>query len=207
MKKVKVTTIAVSVLMALGLLTGLLPSPLQTASAAPAGTAFTFWNDTGRTAADLHIAFDVAWRQLHNIGPFRRFEGQNSQDLHLFGGKVPPWGTATIRVELKGTQAKAPRGSWTTVQDAGGRSPPVLASIKATHEQMLAKLAELQQRLAPAHPAPAPRHDFILPIEDVFALRGRGTVATGRIERGLIVKPDFAPGYPKGLGAGGAGDR
>jgi elongation factor Tu len=29
---------------------------------------------------------------------------------------------------------------------------------------------------------------FLLPIEDVFAIEGRGTVATGRIERGIVKK-------------------
>jgi len=30
--------------------------------------------------------------------------------------------------------------------------------------------------------------DFLMPIEDVFSIEGRGTVATGRIERGIIKK-------------------
>ena len=30
--------------------------------------------------------------------------------------------------------------------------------------------------------------DFLMPIEDVFSIEGRGTVATGRIERGIIEK-------------------
>src|SRR5256714_15658794 len=27
---------------------------------------------------------------------------------------------------------------------------------------------------------------FLMPVEDVFGIKGRGTVATGRIERGLV---------------------
>jgi elongation factor Tu len=27
---------------------------------------------------------------------------------------------------------------------------------------------------------------FLMPVEDVFSITGRGTVATGRIERGII---------------------
>jgi len=27
---------------------------------------------------------------------------------------------------------------------------------------------------------------FLMPVEDVFGIKGRGTVATGRIERGVI---------------------
>ena len=32
--------------------------------------------------------------------------------------------------------------------------------------------------------------DFLMPIEDVFSITGRGTVATGRIERGVINSGD-----------------
>jgi len=28
--------------------------------------------------------------------------------------------------------------------------------------------------------------DFLMPVEDIFSIKGRGTVATGRIERGTI---------------------
>ena len=37
---------------------------------------------------------------------------------------------------------------------------------------------------------PTPTRDtdkpFLMPIEDVFGIKGRGTVATGRIERGIV---------------------
>ena len=37
---------------------------------------------------------------------------------------------------------------------------------------------------------PLPERDvdkpFLMPIEDVFSITGRGTVATGRIERGVV---------------------
>ena len=37
---------------------------------------------------------------------------------------------------------------------------------------------------------PTPERDvdktFLMPIEDVFSISGRGTVATGRVERGVI---------------------
>ena len=32
--------------------------------------------------------------------------------------------------------------------------------------------------------------DFLMPIEDVFSIKGRGTVATGRIEQGIVNKND-----------------
>ena len=39
---------------------------------------------------------------------------------------------------------------------------------------------------------PEPKHDidkpFLMPVEDVFSITGRGTVATGRIERGIVKK-------------------
>jgi elongation factor Tu len=28
---------------------------------------------------------------------------------------------------------------------------------------------------------------FLLPVEDVFSITGRGTVATGKIERGVVI--------------------
>ena len=37
---------------------------------------------------------------------------------------------------------------------------------------------------------PEPQRDmdkpFLMPIEDVFSIKGRGTVATGRIEQGVV---------------------
>ncbi|RUS65360.1 elongation factor Tu, partial [Pseudorhodobacter sp. E13] len=35
-------------------------------------------------------------------------------------------------------------------------------------------------------PARAVDQPFLMPVEDVFSISGRGTVATGRIERGVI---------------------
>jgi elongation factor Tu len=43
--------------------------------------------------------------------------------------------------------------------------------------------------------------DFLMPVEDVFSITGRGTVATGRIERGVIKTGD--PVEIIGLGAAG----
>ena len=42
------------------------------------------------------------------------------------------------------------------------------------------------------HPLPvrAIDKDFLMPVEDVFSITGRGTVATGRIERGVIKTGD-----------------
>jgi len=35
-------------------------------------------------------------------------------------------------------------------------------------------------------PAPSVDQPFLMPIEDVFSISGRGTVVTGRIERGIV---------------------
>jgi elongation factor Tu len=43
--------------------------------------------------------------------------------------------------------------------------------------------------------------DFLMPVEDVFSITGRGTVATGRIERGIIKTGD--PVQILGMGAEG----
>ncbi|NMP17084.1 elongation factor Tu, partial [Thalassotalea sp. Y01] len=51
-----------------------------------------------------------------------------------------------------------------------------------------AKILELAEALDTYIPEPerAIDGDFILPIEDVFSIQGRGTVVTGRVERGII---------------------
>ncbi|WP_420464846.1 elongation factor Tu [Panacagrimonas sp.] len=50
------------------------------------------------------------------------------------------------------------------------------------------KVEELYTALDTFIPEPARETDkpFLLPVEDVFSISGRGTVATGRIERGII---------------------
>jgi elongation factor Tu len=53
-------------------------------------------------------------------------------------------------------------------------------------------LDELMDALDYRIPLPEPLTDrpFLLPIEDVFSIKGRGTVATGRIERGQVKAGD-----------------
>jgi len=50
------------------------------------------------------------------------------------------------------------------------------------------KVMELADTLDSYIPEPArdTDKDFLLPVEDVFSIKGRGTVATGRIERGIV---------------------
>jgi elongation factor Tu len=51
-----------------------------------------------------------------------------------------------------------------------------------------AKIDELMQTVDDFIPTPARETDkpFLMPVEDIFTIQGRGTVATGRIERGVI---------------------
>ncbi|MCL1076565.1 elongation factor Tu, partial [Shewanella dokdonensis] len=51
-----------------------------------------------------------------------------------------------------------------------------------------AKIVELAEALDTYIPEPVRDidHPFLLPIEDVFSISGRGTVVTGRVERGII---------------------
>ena len=54
------------------------------------------------------------------------------------------------------------------------------------------KIIELAEALDSYIPEPERDIDkpFILPIEDVFSISGRGTVVTGRVERGIITVGD-----------------
>ena len=73
-----------------------------------------------------------------------------------------------------------------------GDDAPVIrgAAIKAIEGDAtwIAKIQELYEALDTYIPQPVREIDkpFLLPVEDVFSITGRGTVATGRIERGRI---------------------
>src|SRR5690606_26114314 len=51
-----------------------------------------------------------------------------------------------------------------------------------------APILELMQAVDDYIPTPARAVDlpFLMPIEDVFGIKGRGTVVTGRVERGIV---------------------
>ena len=51
--------------------------------------------------------------------------------------------------------------------------------------QAIVKLIEAMDEYIP-EPERAVEGDFIMPVEDVFSISGRGTVVTGRVERGVI---------------------
>ena len=50
------------------------------------------------------------------------------------------------------------------------------------------KVLELTNALDTYIPVPVRELDkpFLMPIEDIFSIEGRGTVVTGRIERGIV---------------------
>jgi len=73
----------------------------------------------------------------------------------------------------------------------GDDTPIVMGSaLKALEgeEQYVEKIVELVKAMDDYFPQPVRATDkpFILPIEDVFSISGRGTVVTGRIEKGVI---------------------
>jgi elongation factor Tu len=73
-----------------------------------------------------------------------------------------------------------------------GDDVPVISgsALKALEgdEEYTAKIVELAEALDTYIPEPERPLDrpFLMPVEDVFSITGRGTVATGRIEQGVI---------------------
>jgi elongation factor Tu len=65
-----------------------------------------------------------------------------------------------------------------------------IAAMKATKldDPACAPIVELLKAMDEYIPIPQRQIDkpFLLPIEDVFSIKGRGTVGTGRIERGIV---------------------
>jgi len=55
-----------------------------------------------------------------------------------------------------------------------------------------APIKELMEQVDAYIPTPARNEDspFLMPVEDVFSISGRGTVATGRVERGVVKMND-----------------
>ena len=78
-----------------------------------------------------------------------------------------------------------------TYEFPGDDTPIIIGSaLKALEgeEQYVAKILELGEVLDTYIPLPERAIDgaFLMPVEDVFSISGRGTVATGRIERGIV---------------------
>ena len=76
--------------------------------------------------------------------------------------------------------------------DFPGDDTPIVAgsALKALEgeEMYEEKIMELMAEVDAYIPTPERDHDkpFMMPVEDVFSITGRGTVATGRVERGTI---------------------
>jgi elongation factor Tu len=80
------------------------------------------------------------------------------------------------------------------VYDFPGDDTPIIigAALKALEGEprdiggpSISKLVEAMDSYIP-EPERAIDGDFIMPVEDVFSISGRGTVVTGRIERGIV---------------------
>ena len=78
-----------------------------------------------------------------------------------------------------------------------GDDTPIVAgsALKALEEAKAGQLGEWSEKIIELMDAvdeyiPTPERetdkDFLMPVEDVFSISGRGTVATGRIERGVV---------------------
>jgi len=73
-----------------------------------------------------------------------------------------------------------------------GDNVPIIrgSALKALEgdEKSIESIKELMNALDTSIPEPKRELDkpFLMPIEDVFSIKGRGTVATGRIERGIV---------------------
>ena len=66
-----------------------------------------------------------------------------------------------------------------------GSAPKALEGDKSVGEPSIDRLAEALDTFIPT-PERAVDSAFLMPVEDVFSISGRGTVVTGRVERGII---------------------
>jgi len=75
----------------------------------------------------------------------------------------------------------------------GDRTPFVRGDIEGAHAgvtrdvEAILRLVEEMDGFIP-EPIPAADQPFLMPVEDVFSIAGRGTVAAGRVERGTLVE-------------------
>jgi len=80
-----------------------------------------------------------------------------------------------------------------TYEFPGDEIPIVKGSAKAaldgdaTHKANIFKLMDAVDSYIPEPERPIDK-TFLMPIEDVFSIEGRGTVCTGRVERGIVKK-------------------
>ncbi len=73
-----------------------------------------------------------------------------------------------------------------------GSAREALTSSNGIHAPEFACIKELMDAVDSYIPTPDRKADlpFLMPVEDVFSISGRGTVATGRVERGTIKMAD-----------------
>ncbi len=74
----------------------------------------------------------------------------------------------------------------------GSARNALLSSNNDTSSEEYACILELMEAVDSYIPTPDRKADmpFLLPVEDVFSISGRGTVATGRVERGTVKMAD-----------------
>lgn len=78
------------------------------------------------------------------------------------------------------------------LEDKGYKNVPIIrgSALKALEgdAQYLSSIEELVKAVDESIPTPTREVDkpFLMPIEDVFSISGRGTVVTGRVERGVV---------------------
>jgi len=82
-----------------------------------------------------------------------------------------------VKYEFPGDELPIIRGSALQALESGDPNAPETASI-----------FELLEAIDTYIPTPqrAVERPFLMPVEDVFTISGRGTVATGRVERGVV---------------------
>ena len=82
-----------------------------------------------------------------------------------------------------------------TKQDYDGKNAPIIRGsalkaleAKSIDDEWAKKVLELTNTLDTYIPIPVrdTEKPFLMPVEDIFSIEGRGTVATGKIERGLV---------------------
>ena len=74
----------------------------------------------------------------------------------------------------------------------GSAREALLSENKDNSSAEYAPIVELMNAVDEYIPTPARNDDlpFLMPVEDVFSISGRGTVATGRVERGVVKMGD-----------------
>ena len=86
--------------------------------------------------------------------------------------------------EFKGDEIPFIHGSALKALEAVQKNP----SIQRGEDKWVDKIWELMDAIDSYFPTPVRDLDkpFLMPVEDVFSITGRGTVATGRVERGIV---------------------